>query len=311
MEHHRQSTRGCIPSVWQCTGIQGNAFFTGNFSFFVKTSPFFFRLQVLISHKSHFSEQVIVDKETGHSRGFGFVNFNSERAMDDAIESLHGKDLDGRPITVNRAKPKGRDGGRGGDRGYSGGGGRGERGGGGAGGGGDCFKCGQPGHWARECPSGGGDRGGGGGHYSSHDRYGSDSARYMTSGFIPDASSIKNMESWGDVGSHVVVSTKFLCLLTAVVEMVEATTAVETMEVVTPIVIAIVEVIAGMEVAMGKKGSQTIVKGMVAIAVVVVTTIPLVGDLLAMKEVPVTDLGLMIAPVVVVAPLMMSEIERI
>jgi hypothetical protein len=44
---------------------------------------------------------------------------------------------------------------------------------------------------------------------------------------------------------------------------------------------------------------------------VVVTAIPLVGDLLAMKEVPVTDLGLMIAPVVVVTPLMMSEIERI
>jgi hypothetical protein len=93
--------------------------------------------------------------------------------------------------------------------------------------------------------------------------------------------------------------------------MVEATTAVETMEVVTAIVIAIVEVITGMEVVMGKKGSQTIVKGMVAVAVVVVTTIPLVGDLLAMKEVPVTDLGLMIAPVVVVTPLMMSEIERI
>ncbi len=305
MEHHRQSTRGCIPSVWQCIGSQGDAFFTGNFL------PLFFQLQVLISHKSHFSEQVIVDKETGHSRGFGFVNFNSERAMDDAIESLHGKDLDGRPITVNRAKPKGRDGGRGGDRGYSGGGGRGERGGGGGGGGGDCFKCGQPGHWARECPSGGGDRGGGGGHYSSHDRYGSDSARYMTGGFIPNASSIKNMESCGDVGSHVVVSTIFLCLLTAVIEMVEAATAVEAMEVVTAIVIAIVEVIAGMEVVMGKKGSQTIVKGMVAVAVVVVTAIPLVGDLLAMKEVPVTDLGLMIAPVVVVTPLMMSEIERI
>ncbi len=134
-----------------------------------------FLATLLISHTHRITslEQVIVDKESGHSRGFGFVNFSSERAMDDAIESLHGKELDGRPITVNRAKPKGRDGG-GGDRGYSGGGGR-DRGGGG--GGGDCFKCGQPGHWARECPSGGGDRGGGG-RYSSRDRYGSDSARY-------------------------------------------------------------------------------------------------------------------------------------
>jgi heterogeneous nuclear ribonucleoprotein G len=122
--------------------------------------------------------QVIVDKETGHSRGFGFVNFGDERSMDEAIERLHGKELDGRPITVNRAKPKGRDGG--GDRGYGGGGGGGGGGrgggGGGGGGGGDCFKCGLPGHWARECPTGGGDRGGGG-RYSGRDRY--DSGRLV------------------------------------------------------------------------------------------------------------------------------------
>jgi heterogeneous nuclear ribonucleoprotein G len=110
--------------------------------------------------------KVITDKETGQPRGFGFVNFSDEQSMEDAIESLHGKDLDGRNITVNRAKPKGRDGGGGGggDRGYSSGGG----GGRGSGGGGDCFKCGQPGHWARECPGGGGS-GGGGSRYSSRD----------------------------------------------------------------------------------------------------------------------------------------------
>lgn len=103
-------------------------------------------------------------------------------------------------------------------------------------------------------------------------------------------------------------------------EVVEVATAVEIVVVVIAMVIVIVEAVtaAEMAAAMGKKGSQTIVKGMVAAAVVVVTdtmvvvtAIPLVGDLLAMKEVPVTDLGLMIAPVVVVTPLMMSEIERI
>ncbi|KAK9108859.1 hypothetical protein Sjap_016919 [Stephania japonica] len=47
--------------------------------------------------------KIISDRETGRSRGFGFVTFASEQAMRDAIESMNGQDLDGRNITVNEA----------------------------------------------------------------------------------------------------------------------------------------------------------------------------------------------------------------
>jgi RNA recognition motif-containing protein len=75
--------------------------------------------------------QIILDRETQRSRGFGFVTFSSEQAMRDAIEGMNGKELDGRSITVNEAQS------RGGPRSGGGGGGYGRReGGGGYGGGG-------------------------------------------------------------------------------------------------------------------------------------------------------------------------------
>jgi RNA recognition motif-containing protein len=77
------------------------------------------------------SASVIEDRETGRSRGFGFVEMATPEDAQAAIEQFNGKDLNGRNLTVNEAKPKTD---RGGDRGgRGGGGGRGGYGGGGGG----------------------------------------------------------------------------------------------------------------------------------------------------------------------------------
>lgn len=85
------------------------------------------------------SANVVEDRDTGRSRGFGFVEMSSKEEGQNAIAELNGKDLDGRSLTINEAKPReNRGGGGGGGRGgYGGGGGRGgNRGGGGGYGGG-------------------------------------------------------------------------------------------------------------------------------------------------------------------------------
>jgi len=73
--------------------------------------------------------KVIQDRETGRSRGFGFVTFSSDDGAQSAISGMDGKELDGRTIKVNEAEEKPRGGG-------GGGGGRGRGGFGGGGGGG-------------------------------------------------------------------------------------------------------------------------------------------------------------------------------
>ena len=98
------------------------------------------------------SATVIKDRETGRSRGFGFVEMTNDSEADQAIENLNGSEMGGRPLTINEARPRGeRSGGGGGGGGYrgGGGGGGGYRGGGGGGGG---------------YGGGGGNRGGGGGY---------------------------------------------------------------------------------------------------------------------------------------------------
>lgn len=63
------------------------------------------------------SAKVVTDRDSGRSRGFGFVEFDDDKEADAAIEKLNNSDLDGRTITVNEARPKEdrpRDGGGGG-----------------------------------------------------------------------------------------------------------------------------------------------------------------------------------------------------
>jgi RNA recognition motif-containing protein len=81
--------------------------------------------------------QVVTDRETGRSRGFGFVEMPNEAEAQAAIAALNNQPMNGRPLTVNVAKPReGGGGGGGGGGGYGGGGGgRGGRGGRGGGGG--------------------------------------------------------------------------------------------------------------------------------------------------------------------------------
>src|SRR5204863_2462032 len=86
------------------------------------------------AHGSVRSAQVIVDRDTGRSKGFGFVEMGSDSEAQAAIDGLNGKEVGGRQLTVNEARPRedrGGGGGGGGRGGYGGG-----RGGGGGGGGG-------------------------------------------------------------------------------------------------------------------------------------------------------------------------------
>jgi RNA recognition motif-containing protein len=86
------------------------------------------------------SAQVIMDRDTGRSKGFGFVEMSSDQEAQAAINGLNGKEAGGRSLTVNEARPRedrgGSRGGYGGGGGRSGGGGGGGRSGGGGGRGG-------------------------------------------------------------------------------------------------------------------------------------------------------------------------------
>ncbi len=119
----------------------GSKLYVGNLSYGVDSSA----LEQLFSpHGTVQSAEIINDRDTGRSKGFGFVQMGSDAEAQAAIAALNGQEHDGRALTVNEAKPReerprGGGGGGGGRGGYGGGGGggggRGGYGGGGGGGG--------------------------------------------------------------------------------------------------------------------------------------------------------------------------------
>ena len=111
----------------------GSKLYVGNLSYNTTSSDL---EQLFAAHGSVQSAEVIADRETGRSKGFGFVQMGSDEEAQAAIAALNGQENDGRPLTVNEAKPReDRPRGGGGGGGY-GGGGRGGGGGGYGGGGG-------------------------------------------------------------------------------------------------------------------------------------------------------------------------------
>jgi len=106
----------------------GNKLYVGGLPFSVTEG----RLQEIFSaHGTVESANVISDKFTGQSRGFGFVEMSSDEEAQKAIAALNGTQMDGRTLTVNEARPQEpRSGGGGGRGGFGGGGGGGRSGGG-------------------------------------------------------------------------------------------------------------------------------------------------------------------------------------
>ena len=112
----------------------GSKLYVGNLSYNATSSDL---EQLFAQHGTVQSAEVIQDRDTGRSKGFGFVQMGSDDEAQAAIAALNGQDHDGRALTVNEAKPReDRPRGGGGGGGYGGGGGGGGRGGGGGYGGG-------------------------------------------------------------------------------------------------------------------------------------------------------------------------------
>jgi len=146
----------------------GNKLYVGNLSYNIRDDDL---QQAFAQYGSVASAKVMMDRDTGRSKGFGFVEMGSDPEAQAAINGMNGQALDGRAIVVNEARPREeRPGGFGGSRGGGyGGGGTGGAGGGRSGGGGYGGGGGGYGGGGGRRSGGGGSRGGfGGGEREMH-----------------------------------------------------------------------------------------------------------------------------------------------
>jgi RNA recognition motif-containing protein len=146
----------------------GNKLYVGNLAYSVRDDSL---MQSFAQFGTVTSAKVMMDRDTGRSKGFGFVEMGSDAEAQAAINGMNGQSLEGRAIVVNEARPReerpgGFGGGGGGSRGgYGGGGGGGGYGGGGGGGGRSPYGGGGSGGGGRSpYGGGGGGRSGGGGY---------------------------------------------------------------------------------------------------------------------------------------------------
>ena len=102
----------------------GKKLYVGNLTYGVTDSAL---EQMFAAFGTVQSAQVIMDRDTGRSKGFGFVEMKSDQEAQAAIAGLNGKEVEGRALTVNEARPRTEGGGRGGRGGREGGGYRGGR----------------------------------------------------------------------------------------------------------------------------------------------------------------------------------------
>ncbi len=162
----------------------GNKLYVGNLAYSVRDDSL---LQAFSPFGTVTSAKVMMDRETGRSKGFGFVEMGSDAEAQAAINGMNGQAIDGRAVVVNEARPReerpGGFGGGGGSRGgYGGGGGGGYGGGGGGagggGGGGGRSPYGGGGGGGGRSPYGGGGGGGGRGGYGGSSGGGSSRGGY-------------------------------------------------------------------------------------------------------------------------------------